>query len=270
MRFTFRGAAGYCALAIATAAWLGGCDVEDKQDGGMNGGGQANDAGSNNNGGGQGGAGGMNNGGGQGGGNNGGGQGGNNGGGQGGFGGGGQGGFGGQGGQGGQGGFGGGGGGGDCAALCANAVDCAQENTGYCPAGRGQESVGMQASAACAAACMDGDFDVNDLAAAAAENDCGLFMQFLVENSSAVETKCGLAVGCDTNDGDSGICVTTGQCANHGGDSVAGVCPGGNDVQCCVNYGCGDGAACKSTDACGGTPMPGLCPGPSGVQCCVE
>jgi len=84
-------------------------------------------------------------------------------------------------------------------------------------------------------------------------------------SSSGVGSPCGDGTG-------SGSCVNTD--TNNCGNGVleAGLCPGGNNVECCLtNWGSCAGGTCVTTSQCsanGGTSTPGECPGPDNVQCC--
>ncbi|KAF9356263.1 hypothetical protein BGX26_005485, partial [Mortierella sp. AD094] len=82
---------------------------------------------------------------------------------------------------------------------------------------------------------------------------------------------------CKTKDGRSGNCVSTSSCS---GTSIAGLCPGPSNIQCCVSGGSTGGSSCTvgdgrtgkciSTGSCTGTSVPGYCPGSSNIQCCVS
>ncbi|PNS19085.1 hypothetical protein CAC42_1821 [Sphaceloma murrayae] len=94
-----------------------------------------------------------------------------------------------------------------------------------------------------------------------------------VMGSAIVEKRSVLNGPCTVNPGDlSGVCVTTTNCANAGGDSFVGFCPGTpNNVRCCIKADCsGSRSACLWTSqGCkGGTFLTGLCPGPAGFKCC--
>lgn len=68
-----------------------------------------------------------------------------------------------------------------------------------------------------------------------------------------------------------GTCVTKSRCASARGKSVAGLCPGGRDVQCCVNVVCAGGAGlCMPRTECPGTAVAGRCPGHADFQCCTQ
>ena len=75
-------------------------------------------------------------------------------------------------------------------------------------------------------------------------------------------------------EGEDGVCLPTAECAGGEGVSFPGVCPGGQDNQCCVLFACDDfNGECMSTSACrsrGGDSEAGLCPGTSEVQCCTD
>ncbi|CAF3193441.1 unnamed protein product [Rotaria sp. Silwood2] len=69
-----------------------------------------------------------------------------------------------------------------------------------------------------------------------------------------------------------GTCISTASCT---GRSVAGLCPGAADVQCCIPQGSactanGRSGICISTTSCAGTPVAGACPGAANIQCCVD
>ncbi|KAF9345991.1 hypothetical protein BGX26_002538 [Mortierella sp. AD094] len=81
--------------------------------------------------------------------------------------------------------------------------------------------------------------------------------------------------GCKTKDGLSGNCVSTSACS---GTSIAGLCPGPSNIECCVanapaptpcKVSDGRTGTCISTSSCSGTSVPGFCAGPSNIQCCV-
>ena len=68
-----------------------------------------------------------------------------------------------------------------------------------------------------------------------------------------------------------GTCVSKSRCASAGGKSVAGLCPGGRDVHCCVNVVCAGGSGlCMPTTECPGTPVAGKCPGSADFRCCTQ
>jgi hypothetical protein len=102
-----------------------------------------------------------------------------------------------------------------------------------------------------------------------------------------------------------GTCMSTTDCANQGGDSTPGHCPGAADIECCTGAGAGAGAGpdtgdgsssgtgtgtgsgsgsstcdvpglgsgiCMPTVNCaavGGTSTPDYCPGAADIQCCT-
>ncbi|KAF2224048.1 hypothetical protein BDZ85DRAFT_195316 [Elsinoe ampelina] len=70
-----------------------------------------------------------------------------------------------------------------------------------------------------------------------------------------------------------GTCITTTACANGGGTSQRGYCPGTPDnVRCCYKADCsGSRSACLwTTDgSCKGRFLTNLCPGPTNFKCCV-
>ncbi|GAQ84155.1 hypothetical protein KFL_001780100 [Klebsormidium nitens] len=71
----------------------------------------------------------------------------------------------------------------------------------------------------------------------------------------------------------SGTCIDTTQCANKGGTSTAGLCPGAANIQCCTPKSCtanGQTGTCKDISTCSGTKTAGLCPGPYNIQCCTS
>ncbi|KAF9114070.1 hypothetical protein BGX27_000201 [Mortierella sp. AM989] len=82
---------------------------------------------------------------------------------------------------------------------------------------------------------------------------------------------------CKAKDGRTGKCAPTGSCS---GISIAGLCPGPANIQCCVSGGSTGGSSCTvgdgrtgkciSTSSCSGTSVPGFCPGASNIQCCVS
>ena len=68
-----------------------------------------------------------------------------------------------------------------------------------------------------------------------------------------------------------GTCVSKSKCASAGGKSVAGLCPGGRDVQCCVSVVCAGGSGlCMPRNECPGTAVAGRCPGHADFQCCTQ
>jgi hypothetical protein len=73
-----------------------------------------------------------------------------------------------------------------------------------------------------------------------------------------------------SGDGGSGTCIdkTKQKCVN--GELVAGQCPGGNNIECCVtNWGSCPGGTCQmTTKGCSGHYVAGECPGPADVECC--
>jgi hypothetical protein len=73
--------------------------------------------------------------------------------------------------------------------------------------------------------------------------------------------------------GGSGVCVdlNTNKCSN--GVIVAGLCPGGANIECCLtNWGScpGNGVCQKDNLPCHGSYAAGECPGPSEIQCCSD
>ena len=69
-----------------------------------------------------------------------------------------------------------------------------------------------------------------------------------------------------------GTCKSTSTCS---GKSVAGLCAGAADIQCCIPTGTacsatGSNGICVSTASCAGTSVSGLCPGAADIQCCVN
>ncbi|KAG0002412.1 hypothetical protein BGZ80_008866 [Entomortierella chlamydospora] len=73
--------------------------------------------------------------------------------------------------------------------------------------------------------------------------------------------------------GIAGSCVSTTSCASSGGTSTKGYCPNDpNDVRCCTYGTCksnGVPGKCVSTSSCSGKSIAGLCPGPTNIQCCI-
>ncbi|CAF4261478.1 unnamed protein product [Rotaria socialis] len=68
-----------------------------------------------------------------------------------------------------------------------------------------------------------------------------------------------------------GTCIATSSCS---GTSVAGLCPGAANIQCCIPKGTactanGKSGSCIATSSCAGTSVAGLCPGAANIQCCV-
>ncbi|KAH7417619.1 glycoside hydrolase family 25 protein [Cadophora sp. MPI-SDFR-AT-0126] len=77
--------------------------------------------------------------------------------------------------------------------------------------------------------------------------------------------------GCQYRQSGNGTCISTSSCA---GTNVAGLCPGGNDIQCCVRTcsAAGSPGFCQSTSSpCTGGIYSGEghCPGVDDIQCCV-
>lgn len=74
-----------------------------------------------------------------------------------------------------------------------------------------------------------------------------------------------------------GVCVSVSAgCCSGGYADPADLCPGSQDIQCCVNTKCytpGGSGTCMQTSLCsskGGVSDPGdYCPGPQDIQCCV-
>ena len=95
------------------------------------------------------------------------------------------------------------------------------------------------------------------------------------------DVKCCDEIPCSSN-GKSGKCIFASQC---NGESVSGLCPGGNDFKCCLGGGgsdggssantyfgpcSGGGGACiDSSVSCGTSFVSGRCPGGNNVKCCV-
>ncbi|CAM4870755.1 unnamed protein product [Rotaria socialis] len=68
-----------------------------------------------------------------------------------------------------------------------------------------------------------------------------------------------------------GTCIATSSCS---GTSVAGLCPGAANIQCCIPKGTactanGKSGSCIAKSSCAGTSVAGLCPGAANIQCCV-
>lgn len=81
---------------------------------------------------------------------------------------------------------------------------------------------------------------------------------------------------CQSDDGP-GVCLDVAACAERGGQSAPGFCPGPAAIQCCAGVRCVDGSGqagdCFATDLCdqlGRTRLPFLCPGDDTVQCCLD
>ena len=57
-----------------------------------------------------------------------------------------------------------------------------------------------------------------------------------------------------------------------GGQTYAGYCPGGANIQCCVSACNAAGApgTCIDASACAGRAVAGYCPGASNIQCCTN
>ncbi len=74
-----------------------------------------------------------------------------------------------------------------------------------------------------------------------------------------------------------GVCLDVAPCADLGGTSAPGFCPGPANIQCCSGVRCvpgsGDVGTCFSTELCdqlGRARVPWLCPGDNTVQCCLD
>jgi len=71
-----------------------------------------------------------------------------------------------------------------------------------------------------------------------------------------------------------GICVRTATCNNYGGSLSTGNCPNDpNDVKCCSNIPCtynGQRGSCMFTSECSGQTVSGLCPGGNNFKCCLS
>ena len=102
------------------------------------------------------------------------------------------------------------------------------------------------------------------------------------------DVKCCDEIPCSAN-GKSGKCIFASQC---NGESVSGLCPGGNDFKCCLSGGStpstptepsekdntyngpcgGGGGACINTNrvSCETRTISGKCQGPNAVKCCVS
>ncbi|CAF3417026.1 unnamed protein product [Rotaria socialis] len=81
----------------------------------------------------------------------------------------------------------------------------------------------------------------------------------------------GLAQTACTAQNAKGTCIATSSCS---GTSVAGLCPGAANIQCCIPKGTactanGKSGSCIATSSCAGTSVAGLCPGAANIQCCV-
>ncbi|GAM27165.1 hypothetical protein SAMD00019534_103400 [Acytostelium subglobosum LB1] len=83
---------------------------------------------------------------------------------------------------------------------------------------------------------------------------------------------------CTSTNGNSGVCKDVSQCS--GWSDPADLCPGGNNIQCCVTTGSQWGncvtttkeyGVCMDTAQCHGVSDPAdLCPGPANIQCCIS
>lgn len=69
----------------------------------------------------------------------------------------------------------------------------------------------------------------------------------------------------------SGVCISSSSCAAAGGTTINGACPwDAADIKCCTKASCPNGSAgnCRWKSDCAGTTVAGLCPGPAQMQCC--
>ncbi len=175
------------------------------------------------------------------------------------------------GGEGGEGGEGGGGEGVTCTAACADQTGtCMTPTDPGCPGGNADDF-----NAACIAACGSA-FEATELDSI---TDCTAGFA-LARNDSAIDALCedntpviwGTGGGCTGDNGEPGICGPTSLCSEAGGSSEAGHCDGAANIQCCIDYPCGNGGACLDDTEydCGGEWQSGLCPGGNTIRCCEE
>lgn len=78
---------------------------------------------------------------------------------------------------------------------------------------------------------------------------------------------------CTGAGGAPGVCISTSACANKGGTSISGACPGTPaDIKCCSKTMCGTDSLgnCRFESSCAsGITESGQCPGPSAFKCCM-
>ena len=79
---------------------------------------------------------------------------------------------------------------------------------------------------------------------------------------------------CKLDNGTSGVCISTSDCAKDGGTSTLNFCLDDPDnILCCTKSTCGgrgSNGVCRFTSDCGGELLAGICPGPEKFQCCVS
>jgi len=73
--------------------------------------------------------------------------------------------------------------------------------------------------------------------------------------------------------GRNGICIATNTCTKYGGQSFVGKCPKDpNNIKCCDNIPCkanGVTGSCMFENQCSGQTVAGLCPGGNNFKCCI-
>ncbi|OUM63234.1 hypothetical protein PIROE2DRAFT_43541, partial [Piromyces sp. E2] len=69
-----------------------------------------------------------------------------------------------------------------------------------------------------------------------------------------------------------GICIASATCSKYNGKSITGKCPNDPaDIKCCDDIPCQSGGktgSCMFKSQCSGTAIAGLCPGGDDFQCC--
>lgn len=79
---------------------------------------------------------------------------------------------------------------------------------------------------------------------------------------------------CKLDNGTPGVCISTSDCAEDGGNSTLNFCLADPDkIRCYTKSPCGgrgSNGVCRFTSDCGGELLSGVCPGPDKFQCCVS